>query len=41
MGEETKRRFIERWLAIAVLGIEGLRERTPMKPFAAPTCFLV
>ena len=30
------RRLIERWLPIAELGIESLRERTPMTPFPAP-----
>ncbi len=30
------RRLIERWLPIAALGIESLRERTPMTPFPAP-----
>src|SRR5690606_16939910 len=29
-------RLIERWLPIAELGIESLRERTPMTPFPAP-----
>jgi putative DNA methylase len=29
-------RLIERWLPIAALGIESLRERTPMTPFPAP-----
>ena len=29
-------RLIETWLPIAELGIEGLRERTPMTPFPAP-----
>ena len=32
----TDRRLIERWLPIAELGIESLRERTPMTPFPAP-----
>jgi putative DNA methylase len=31
-----KRLLIEEWLPIAALGIEGLRERTPMTPFPAP-----
>lgn len=31
-----KRRLIEDWLPIAEIGIEGLRERTPMTPFPAP-----
>ena len=30
------RRLIESWLPIAALGIESLRERTPMTPFPAP-----
>lgn len=30
------RRLIEAWLPIAPLGIESLRERTPMTPFPAP-----
>ena len=30
------RRLIERWLPIAELGIESVRERTPMTPFPAP-----
>lgn len=30
------RRLIETWLPIAELGIESLRERTPMTPFPAP-----
>ena len=29
-------RLIERWLPIGALGIESLRERTPMTPFPAP-----
>src|SRR6187401_3598900 len=29
-------RLIERWLPIAEIGIESLRERTPMRPFPAP-----
>jgi putative DNA methylase len=32
----TDTRLIERWLPIAALGIESLRERTPMTPFPAP-----
>ena len=32
----TDTRLIERWLPIAELGIESLRERTPMTPFPAP-----
>jgi adenine-specific DNA methylase len=30
------RRLIEDWLPIAALGVEGVRERTPMTPFPAP-----
>lgn len=30
------RRLIEAWLPVAALGIESLRERTPMTPFPAP-----
>ncbi|CAK0742053.1 putative DNA methylase [Azospirillaceae bacterium] len=30
------RRLIEEWLPIAALGIESVRERTPMTPFPAP-----
>ena len=30
------RRLIEHWLPIAELGVESLRERTPMTPFPAP-----
>jgi adenine-specific DNA methylase len=30
------RRLIEQWLPIAEIGIESLRERTPMTPFPAP-----
>ena len=29
-------RLIERWLPISELGIESVRERTPMTPFPAP-----
>ena len=29
-------RLIERWLPIAALGIESVRERTPMTSFPAP-----
>ena len=29
-------RLIDRWLPIAALGIESIRERTPMTPFPAP-----
>jgi putative DNA methylase len=32
----SKRRLIEDWLPIAEIGIESLRERTPMTPFPAP-----
>lgn len=32
----TTKRLIERWLPIAEIGIESLRERTPMTPFPAP-----
>lgn len=35
-GGATTRRLIEEWLPIAQLGIEALRERTPMTPFPAP-----
>ena len=39
-GAASKRdadtRLIERWLPIAALGIESIRERTPMTPFPAP-----
>jgi adenine-specific DNA methylase len=34
MSKDT--RLIERWLPIAELGIESVRERTPMTPFPAP-----
>ncbi|EAU70808.1 hypothetical protein BL107_12086 [Synechococcus sp. BL107] len=30
------KRLIEEWLPIAEIGIEGVRERTPMTPFPAP-----
>ncbi|MBI2853099.1 MAG: DUF1156 domain-containing protein [Chloroflexi bacterium] len=30
------KRLIEEWLPIAALGVESLRERTPMTPFPAP-----
>lgn len=33
---EADTRLIERWLPIAAIGIESLRERTPMTPFPAP-----
>lgn len=33
---ERKRLLIEDWLPIAEIGIESLRERTPMTPFPAP-----
>lgn len=32
----SKRRLIEDWLPIAQIGIESIRERTPMTPFPAP-----
>src|ERR1039458_5337490 len=32
----SERRLIEEWLPIAELGVESLRERTPMTPFPAP-----
>jgi putative DNA methylase len=32
----SQTRLIERWLPIAALGIESVRERTPMTPFPAP-----
>jgi putative DNA methylase len=32
----TDRRLIEEWLPIGEIGIESLRERTPMTPFPAP-----
>ena len=32
----TDTRLIERWLPIAAIGIESVRERTPMTPFPAP-----
>lgn len=32
----TERRLIEEWLPIAELGVESLRERTPMTPYPAP-----
>jgi putative DNA methylase len=32
----AERRLIEEWLPIAEIGIESLRERTPMTPFPAP-----
>lgn len=32
----TTTRLIERWLPIAEIGIESVRERTPMTPFPAP-----
>lgn len=34
MSDDT--RLIERWLPIAEIGIEAVRERTPMTPFPAP-----
>jgi putative DNA methylase len=33
---KAETRLIERWLPIAALGIESIRERTPMTPFPAP-----
>ncbi len=33
---DTDIRLIERWLPIAALGIESVRERTPMTPYPAP-----
>ena len=30
------KRLIEEWLPIAEIGIESVRERTPMTPFPAP-----
>ena len=38
MSSDT--RLIERWLPIAELGVESLRERTPMTPFPLPTAFM-
>lgn len=35
-GASPETRLIERWLPIAALGIESVRERTPMTPFPAP-----
>ncbi len=32
----SEKRLIERWLPIAEIGIESLRERVPMTPFPAP-----
>jgi len=32
----SNRRLIEDWLPIAQIGIEGVRERTPMTPYPAP-----
>ncbi|HEY1257144.1 MAG TPA: DUF1156 domain-containing protein, partial [Terracidiphilus sp.] len=32
----SERRLIEEWMPITELGIESLRERTPMTPFPAP-----
>jgi putative DNA methylase len=34
--DERRRLLIEEWLPIAEIGIESLRERTPMTPFPAP-----
>ena len=36
MRADADIRLIERWLPIAEIGIESLRERTPMTPFPAP-----
>lgn len=36
MATSRPRLLIEEWLPIAEIGIEGLRERTPMTPFPAP-----
>src|SRR3989442_622906 len=36
MRKRMTTRLIERWLPIAEIGIESLRERTPMTPFPAP-----
>ncbi|MDE0441393.1 MAG: DUF1156 domain-containing protein [Gammaproteobacteria bacterium] len=35
-GSRADTRLIERWLPITALGIESVRERTPMTPFPAP-----
>ena len=35
-GSKRDVRLIERWLPITALGIESVRERTPMTPFPAP-----
>src|SRR4051812_33217528 len=35
-NDGRNRRLIEEWLPIAEIGIESLRERTPMTPFPAP-----
>ncbi|MDM8540298.1 DUF1156 domain-containing protein [Desulfococcaceae bacterium HSG9] len=35
-SSDKKRALIEEWLPIAEIGIESLRERTPMTPFPAP-----
>ncbi|MCY4011316.1 MAG: DUF1156 domain-containing protein [Gammaproteobacteria bacterium] len=35
-GSKADTRLIERWLPITALGIESVRERTPMTPFPAP-----
>ncbi|MBD1193927.1 DUF1156 domain-containing protein [Vulcanococcus sp. Clear-D1] len=34
--KDTAKRLIEEWLPIADIGIESVRERTPMTPFPAP-----
>src|SRR5438445_1799169 len=36
MRKRMTTRLIERWLPIAEIGVESLRERTPMTPFPAP-----
>lgn len=36
MSRDMITRLIERWLPIAEIGIESVRERTPMTPFPAP-----
>lgn len=35
-GDPLTGRLIERWLPIAAIGVESVRERTPMTPFPAP-----
>lgn len=34
--EKSARRLIEEWMPITEIGLESLRERTPMTPFPAP-----